>query len=147
LKEAIQDGSRREAEVARMKRNTGPRRVIDRHAAVERVKFAQEFPFCWHCGSTWNLTIDEIVSGMSDRVKGVQHRLAWTRLCNACNTGELNGSAPKILLAKLVYKLKYDAPHFDLPMVCVLRGRAPGAIELTEVMIEYCRRYDGGPNG
>lgn len=117
----------------------------DRQARSARAEFAQEFPYCWNCGSNWELVVDEIVSGMSDRVKGVQERLAWTRLCSPCNTDRLNGSAANILVMKLALKWVYDRPHFDLMRVNVLRGRAPHAILMQDIVPTICRRLDGAP--
>lgn len=127
-----------------MKYASQKRQKARRIAAVERVKFRGEFKACWFCGSTWELCVDEIVAGMSDRVKGEQHRETWTMACWKCNSGKLASTAEPILILKLAFKWVYDRPFFDRQLCNTLRGRAPDAITMAQIIPTICRLLDGG---
>lgn len=144
-------GLRRTAFKSRTSKNSKPKKPLanktrkrakaDRAVKSERDAFVELFPRCWNCGG-WPTCCDEIVSGMSQRSVGVQHRLAWTSLCPRCNCFELNGSSPRVLIRKLALKWVYDVEFFDLPMTNVMRGKDPGAIEFDELVPEICRILD-----
>jgi hypothetical protein len=127
-----------------MKYASQKRQKARRIAAVERVKFRGEFKACWFCGSTWELCVDEIVAGMSDRSKGELQRECWTMACARCNTGKLATSSEPILILKLAMKWIYDRPYFDRVLCNTLRGRRPDAITMAQIIPTICRLLDGG---
>lgn len=128
-----------------MRRNAKKRAASDRAVAAERAAFRAQFPFCWHCGQSPTVC-DEIVSGMSDRSKGVQHRECWTALCSDCNQRVLNGSATWIVLLKLAYKAIYDRRWYKPMKVSVLKGKKRTAYTRADVAMFMCQRLDG-PGG
>lgn len=126
-----------------MKWASKKRQKARRIAAIERVKFAGQFPDCWFCGSSWDLCVDEIVAGMSDRCKGEKFRECWTRACARCNCGKLASSSDEVLILKLAMKWIYDRPWFDRVLCNTLRGRAPEAITMAQIIPTICRLLDG----
>lgn len=126
-----------------MRNNTPDRARLNRQVKAGRRSFLEKFTSCWHCGRGPTVC-DEMVSGMSDRKKGIQHRECWTALCSDCNEHVLNGSAPWVLITKLALKWIYDRPFFDRVLVNTLRGREPDAITMAEIVPTICRRLDGG---
>jgi hypothetical protein len=126
-----------------VRRNAKKRAKEDRSVQADRAAFRAEFPHCWHCGA-FGTVCDEMVSGMSDRVKGVQHRECWTALCSTCNEHVLNGSATWIVLVKLAYKAMFDRRWYKPMKVSVLKGKKRTAYTRADVAMFMCQRLDGG---
>lgn len=124
-------GKKRQAKM----RLCGPTRRAFVEAAVLCMCCAQEFATCCH----------EIARG-SHRDAALQERLTWLATCWLCNTGPLTDATLWPLQKQLALKWIYDRAHFDLVGFNVLRGRAPGAIVMSEIIPEICRLLDGGRN-
>ena len=65
------------------------RAKLMREISPEREAFLIEFPRCWRCGSSWEMTVHEILRGTS-RGAALPERCCWFAACWNCNGGQLN---------------------------------------------------------
>jgi hypothetical protein len=96
--------------------------------------FLEEFPFCWYCGSSFNVNIDHIISGTGGRPAAKPHRATFNAACGTCNTGKWSGSGEKLITDKYAIKRFYDPVYYNRPLCNALRGRDPESI--TEAMVD-----------
>lgn len=98
-----------------------------------RHEFLLEVGRCMACGSGYALAVHEIGRG-ADRHRAWPHRAAWLALCMPCHR-ECGNYAVWPIARQLALKLVRDGAYFDLEAVNRIRGRAVGAITLSEVEV------------
>lgn len=108
-----------------------------------RRAFLSEIGSCMACGSGRDLTTHEIPRG-ADRHRAFLERAAWLCLCWPCNRAFAN-PAVWPLARQLALKLIRDGAYFDLAAINRIRGRAVGAIELSEVEVYVSTVFQGQP--
>lgn len=108
------------------------RAALMRKVKAERAAFLEEARICWVCGCP-NKCVHEMACG-SHREAALPERITWLSTCWTCNSDELPNYAKYPLARQLAIKRFFDPRFFDLEKFNVLRGRAPGAITLVEVL-------------
>ena len=103
----------------------------------------ESYGFCWVCSSSSGLFVHEMASG-AFREKAFADRITWVVACSLCNTsgGPLHSRADWPLPKQLALKWIHDRGYFELEKFNLLRSRAPGAIEMREVVPHICRLLD-----
>lgn len=95
--------------------------------------FLGEFPHCWFCGQP-STEVHEIANGNGIRNLAFANRAAWAATCNNCNFNELTDKWKWPIERQLAVKLVNDPMYFDLLAICEMRGRAPTAIEIADLV-------------
>lgn len=121
-----------------MKRNTAKAAAITRAAKPVRDAFEAKFPFCWCCGTSCNLSIDEAARGIH-RLNALDKEYALLRACWECNSGPLTDAGVYPLERKLALVWLFNRSAFRLKGFNKLRGRALNAIEFYEVEVWITR--------
>lgn len=106
-----------------------------------RKAFVNAAPGCMCCHFAPATDCHEIARG-AHRSKAYEDRITWLAVCRVCNCVALDGYAEWPLTRQLALKWIYDREHFDLEGFNRLRGRAPGAITMAEVVPWICRELD-----
>lgn len=132
----------------RKMRNYTPERArYNRRHEQARRDFLDEFNRqCWFCGSTYNVAVHEIASGIGNRKHAFAVRFAWAPACGDCNCDQLTDRSRWPLVRQLGMKLARDPQHMTagcLEAFNELRGRHPRAITLAEIIPDACRFLDG----
>lgn len=125
-----------------MKRNTPKRAKADRAARKPRQAFQDEFPWCWFCENARATGVHEIASGIGNRGPAVQQRFTWAAACWDCNSRRLTDKSEWPVVRQLAFKFVNDREFFNLVEFNVLRGHAPGAITMADVIPHICRLID-----
>ena len=117
-----------------MRRNTKKRAAANRAAQPMLTEFAEEFPMCWICPTTYLVQTHEMVSG-ANRAWGRSHREALLRACCDCHADILHAQWQTTEMMPMQYALKRirDPEWYDRPMLNVARGRDPEAITADDV--------------
>ncbi len=100
-----------------------------------RHEFLLDHMYCMVCGS-YACDVHEMARGCHRSV-AVKHRCCWLSLCRQCHE-EMDDYAVWPLTRQLAVKLLKDPEYFDLLKFNSIRGRAPGAITLAEVVAHLC---------
>lgn len=116
-----------------MRAKSSKQAKLERAHRQERREFLEKFPFCWFCGDSAT-EVHEICRGNGIRNLAYGRREAWGSACNRCNFDELTNYAVWPIERQLAAKLVNDPVYFNLPVICEIRGRAPTAIELVDVV-------------
>ena len=106
-----------------------------------RRSFVEEFGFCFGCGQAGQLAVHEMACG-SHRERALDQRYAWLCACWVCNSEEFTNYERWPLERQLALKWIHDRKHFELRSFNELRGRAPDAITMSEVIPFICRELD-----
>ena len=96
-----------------------------------RDEFRLEHIYCMSCGALAS-DVHEICRG-PHRARAVTERCTWLLLCRRCHD-DMDGYAEWPIEKQLGCKLVHDPNWFDLDRVNEIRGRAPGAITLADIV-------------
>lgn len=124
-----------------MRRVSKKRAALDRSLRPARQAFVIANPRCWVCGGQ-TVGVHEMACGMSIRSASIADPATWFAACGVCNTGPLTDYAVWPLFRQLALKWIHDRRRFDLRAFNLVRGRAPGAIVMAEVIPFICRELD-----
>lgn len=124
-----------------MRRVSKKRARLMREVAAKRRAFREEFPECVVCGSP-TTEVHEMACG-SHREKALAERCTWLPTCTYCNQHKLDGYQEFPIVRQLALKWVLDRESFDLLLFNEIRGRAPTAITMADVIPWICREIDG----
>ena len=100
---------------------------------IGRSIWGMSFDRCWVCGLPEGigrfLQIHEIARGVH-RSKAITEPCCWMRVCSACH----DTLAGMSIAQQLAMKFLNDPENYDRQWVNVIRGRAPDAVSVEEVM-------------
>lgn len=118
-----------------MRPYTKKRARLNRQAEPARAAFRGEFHLCMNCCRRLAeecRDIHEIARG-PNREEALKHRCAWLLLCRGCHD-EMDDYSVWPLARQLALKLLADPGHFSLEEFNLIRGRAPTAITLADIV-------------
>jgi hypothetical protein len=112
--------------------------------ALERAEFVAEIGICMSpaCKSGRYLCCHEMVKGTAGRPLAFSLRYCWLVLCAECNEGDFNDYSKFPPERQLALKWIHDRENFQLEDVNRLRGRAPQAITMAQIIPWICRELD-----
>lgn len=116
-----------------MRRISPKQQKLNRTYREDRKAFLVEFPVCWFCGAK-STEVHELANGNGIRNLAFGDRAAWCAACRRCNTHELTDKAKYPIARQLAVKLLRDPNYFDLSAINAMRGRAPTATTLADVV-------------
>ena len=106
-----------------------------------RAQFVREAGRCWICKIRVALCCHEMSRGCH-REPSLSERCTWLPTCNQCNCDSLDDYSEWPLERQLAIKWVYDRGYFDLLRFNEIRGRAPTAITMADVIPHICRELD-----
>lgn len=116
-----------------IKQKSSKQAALERAHRAARRGFLGDFPSCWFCGER-TTEVHEITRGNGIRNLAFGKRETWAAACSVCNCENLTNYAIWPLERQLCYKLCNDPAYFDLAVICEIRGRAPTAITLEDIV-------------
>lgn len=119
------------------------RRRLMAGCETAREEFVTEFGYCFGCGNVLDLCVHEMSRG-THREASLTKRFTWMVACSYCNANRFTDYYYYPLERQLALKWIHDRKYFDLEAFNVLRGRAPDAITMAEVIPHICREVDRG---
>ena len=112
---------------------------MDSKTKAARAAFCQEHEHrCFSCGGAGS-DVHEMARGCHRSV-AVRERCCWLLLCRPCHE-EMDDYSIWPLTRQLALKLISDPIYFSPERFNEIRGRAPGAITLSEVVVHLQMDY------
>ena len=107
-----------------------------------RKQFVEEAGTCWICDDRMATDCHEMSRGCC-RDGSIGERCTWLATCWECNCYLLTDYSVYPIERQLAIKWIVDREHFDLRKFNKIRGRAPTAITMSDVIPHICRELDG----